>query len=184
MKIIKVIVLLLVLSVAAVAALAALMPDDYLYTSQRVIAAKPSVLFAQANDLKNFGTWSPWGDLDPNAKITFEGPATGKGAAMRWDGNAKIGKGSMAIADSVRNQSVVYTLVFEKPMAGTASSALSFEPQDALSTRVTWTMSGTSKFHEKMIAVVMDCEKMITAQFDRGLTRLAAKVEQHLPAKK
>ncbi len=184
MKIVKIVLALLIAAVGIVAALAARMPDQYMYTRERVIAAKPATLFAQINDLNNFNTWSPWARLDPNAKITFDGAPAGPGAAMHWDGNAKIGKGSMTIEDAVRNKSVTYDLVFEKPMAGTSVSQITLEPMDARNTKVTWSMSGTSKFHEKMIAVVMNCEKMMGEQFDAGLVNLAAKVERHMPVKK
>jgi uncharacterized protein YndB with AHSA1/START domain len=184
MKIVKIILAVLILAIAGVAVLAARMPDEYLYSRDRVIAASPATLFAQANDLNNFNTWSPWANLDPNAKVTFDGAPAGPGASMHWDGNAKMGKGSMTIVESTPRKAVKYELVFVKPMSGTATSQLTFEPAGKGETKVTWTMGGHSRFFEKMINVVMNCEKMMGKQFDQGLINLAAKVERPAPKAK
>ena len=78
-------------------------PDDYRLTRQTVIAAPAAAVFAQVNDLKNWDDWSPWAKLDPNAKVTFSGPQSGPGATFKWDGNDKVGAGTMTITESKPN---------------------------------------------------------------------------------
>lgn len=168
---------LLLLAVVGVCAYAATLPDDYRYTRSMTMRAYPDAIFVQVNNLQNWNKWSPWAKLDPNAKITFEGPVEGNGAIMRWAGDMKIGEGSMTVTSNQPNKMVRYQLDFVKPMKGTAQSEITFEPAPENETLVTWSMYGTSKFHEKVISVVMNCEKMIGAQFEEGLTNLKAIVE-------
>ena len=177
----KLILLLIVVAAAYVGYTASRKPDQYVYQRTRVITATPTTLFAQINDLHNFNTWSPWAKLDPNARLTFEGPSTGPGATMYWEGNAKMGKGSMAITAVQPDQSVTYNLVFEKPMTGTATSQITLNAIPDSGTRVTWSMTGPSNFFQKVISVVFNCQRMIEDQYDSGLTNLAAKVEHPTP---
>ena len=64
------------------------------------IAAPADAVFAQVNDLHKWDAWSPWAKLDPAAKIAFDGPDAGQGAAMSWSGNDKVGEGKMTIVES------------------------------------------------------------------------------------
>ena len=63
-------------------------------------------MFAQVNDLQKWDDWSPWAKLDPNAKVTFSGPQSGDGASFKWDGNDKVGAGTMTITESKPNERV------------------------------------------------------------------------------
>ena len=94
-------------------------PDDYRLTRQTVIAAPAAAVFAQVNDLKNWDDWSPWAKLDPNAKVTFSGPQSGPGATFKWDGNDKVGAGTMTITESKPNQRIATRTDFTRPFAGT-----------------------------------------------------------------
>jgi hypothetical protein len=46
---------------------------------------------------------------------------------------------------------------------------------------VTWSMSGTNNFIAKAIGLFMSMDKMIGAQFDKGLARLGSVVEAAAP---
>ena len=63
----------------------ALQPGQYRVSRSATIPAAPAVVFEHVNDLHKWETWSPWAKMDPNAKTTFEGPATGVGAVMAWE---------------------------------------------------------------------------------------------------
>ena len=79
---------------------AAMQPTDFRITRTGTITAPASAVFAHVNDLHQWDAWSPWAKLDPNATNSFEGPASGVGAMMRWAGNNKVGQGSMTIMES------------------------------------------------------------------------------------
>ena len=104
MRFLKRLVIGLVLLVAAFATVVALQPADYRLTRQTVIAAPAAAVFPYVNDLRQWDDWSPWAKLDPNAKISFEGPAAGSGAMFHWSGNDKIGAGTMTITESKPNE--------------------------------------------------------------------------------
>lgn len=177
MQLLKLILLILIIAVAGVCAYASTLPDDYRYSRSIVVNTPAAKIFPQVNNLQNWNVWSPWAQLDPNAKVTYEGPIEGNGAIMRWAGNMKIGEGSMTITSNRPDKSVQYQLDFIKPMKGTSKSEITFEEVNGRSTTVTWSMFGTSTFPEKVISVIMNCEKMMNEQFDKGLLNLKYLVE-------
>jgi len=50
-------------------------------------------------------TWNPFLEADPEIKITYTGPESGKGARYEWTGNSKVGQGSIEIQSMWRRQS-------------------------------------------------------------------------------
>jgi hypothetical protein len=166
--------------IAAFLIVVALQPSGYAIARTKTMAAAPTVVFAQVNDLHKWETWSPWAKLDPAAKSSFEGPQEGTGAVMRWAGNDKVGEGSMTIIESKPAELVRIRLDFLKPMAGTSESQLTFA-KEGDGTTVTWTMTGKNDFVGKAICLFMNMDRMLGSQFDQGLTNLKGVVEA--PAK-
>src|SRR5580765_9028098 len=72
-------------------------PNEFRISRSSKMSAPPSDVFAQVNDYHNWDAWSPWAKLDPNAKVTFEGPTSGTGATFSWSGNDKVGVGRQTI---------------------------------------------------------------------------------------
>ncbi len=167
----------LVLIIAAIMVYASTKPDDFKVSRSTTINAPASDIYAEVSNLKAWDSWSPWAKLDPNAKTTFEGPETGVGAKMSWDGNMEVGKGSLTITES-NQQRVAYDLVFEKPMAGTNISAFTLQ-EHGVQTQVTWSMEGKQSFPAKVMSIFMNCEKMVGEQFDKGLSNLKSVVENN-----
>jgi len=79
----KRIALLVVAVVAAFCVYVALQPSAYRVERSAIVVATPEQTFAEVNDFHNWEAWSPWAKLDPAAKATFEGPASGQGAVLR-----------------------------------------------------------------------------------------------------
>ena len=148
-----------------------LQPDDYRLTRQTVIAAPAAAVFAQVNDLQKWENWSPWAKLDPNAKVTFSGPQSGAGASFRWDGNDKVGAGTMTITESKPNLRVATRTDFVKPFEGTSNSDFVFSEAGG-QTNVIWTMTGKQSFVGKAICLFMSMEQMLGPDFERGLAQL------------
>jgi len=82
---------------------------------QITIAAPAAAIFPRVNDLRQWDDWSPWAKLDPNAKISFEGPLAGPGAMFHWSGNDKVGAGTMTITESKPNERIATRTDFMKP---------------------------------------------------------------------
>lgn len=161
----------LTLVVAGFCGAAAVQPDDFRITRSATIAAPAEVLFAQVNDLQKWDSWSPWAKLDPNAKHSFEGPAAGVGAIMRWAGNNEVGEGNMTITQSEASSFIQFRLEFLKPMEAVNTSEFTFKPEGDRTT-VTWSMYGKNNFIGKAVSLLMNCDKMVGGQFEQGLANL------------
>lgn len=151
-------------------------PDEFSLSRSALMAAPPARVFEHVNDFHKWEEWSPWADLDPDSKVTFEGAESGQGAIFKWSGNHEVGEGSQEIIESKPGELVKIKLVFIKPFAGTSDTEFNFQ-QAGEGTRVTWTMSGKNDFIGKCISLIMDCETMLGPQFEKGLANLKAKVE-------
>ena len=63
--------------VAIFVVVVAMQPAEYRVERSTTIAAPTSSVFGQVNDFHKWDAWSPWAKLDPNAKMTCEGPESG-----------------------------------------------------------------------------------------------------------
>jgi uncharacterized protein YndB with AHSA1/START domain len=154
----------------------ALRPPMFRVTRSIIIAAPPEAVFPYVHELKRWEAWNPWGKLDPNMKLTYEGPASGVGAAYAWAGNNQVGEGRMAITESRPNELIRFNLQFFKPMAGVSTAEFTFEPQGNR-TEATWTMFGKNNFIARVFGLFINCDKMIGGQFEKGLAELKAIAE-------
>jgi hypothetical protein len=148
----------------------ALQPNEYRVERAAVVSGPPSVVFAQINDLHKFQGWSPWAKTDSNAKIIFEGPASGPGASFAWAG-PKTGEGRMTITDSRADEFVQAKLKFIKPFNSTSIVYFTLKPEGR-NTKVTWAMTGQNTFATKAFGLFVGMDKIVGGEFERGLTQL------------
>jgi hypothetical protein len=151
-------------------------PDNFRVSRSATIGAPPAVIFPFVNDLHKFQIWSPFAKIDPESKLTYSGPESGKGASFAWAGNAKAGEGSMTCTECEPNEQLGYRLDFLKPFKGTNQVEFTFKPNGD-QTVVSWTMSGTYNFVTKAMSVFMDCDKMCGPLFEKGLADLKGLAE-------
>jgi carbon monoxide dehydrogenase subunit G len=151
-------------------------PDEFTVSRSAKISAPPDKVFSHVNDLHQWQAWSPWAKMDPNAKNSFEGAASGSGAAMSWDGNKKVGAGRMTIIESAPNSLIRIKLEFIRPFKATNTAEFAFKP-DGNQTVVTWSMSGKNNFFFKAFGLFMDSDKMIGKDFEKGLAAMKSVVE-------
>ena len=155
----------------------AMQPDEFRITRKGTVAAPAAVVFAQVNDLRKWEAWNPWGKLDPAMKNTYEGAAAGMGAKYSWAGNSKVGEGSMTITESRPHDLIRIKLEFLKPFAATSMAEFTFKPEGSQTT-VTWSMVGKNNFMAKAMHLVINMDKMIGGQFEKGLADLKSAVEK------
>ena len=170
------ILLVLVLVIAAFLIAAATRPDHFSVTRSTIIQAPPATVFALVNDFHQWEDWSPWAKVDPNAKNSFEGPASGVGAVFKWSGNNDVGEGGMTITESKPAELIKLDLVFKRPMEGTNLTVFTFKPEGT-GTNVSWTMSGDNNFVSKMIGLIINCDKMVGGMFEKGLASMKTLAE-------
>lgn len=174
-----IILILIAIAVIIFIVAAAMQPSDFRVTRTATISAPASAVFSQVNELQKWDAWSPWAKLDPEAKNSFEGPASGTGAIMRWAGNNKVGQGSMTIIESRPDEYIRFKLEFLKPFTATNTAEFTFNSENNQTT-VTWTMYGKSNFMSKAMGLIMNCDKMVGGQFEKGLAALKSVVEAAL----
>ncbi len=168
---IKKILIALALLLLILVCVIAVQPSAYRVERSATIVAPPSVVFAQVNDFHKWQAWSPWAKLDPAMKQTYEGSPTGTGAVYSWAGNKEVGEGRMTIVDSHPSDLVKIKLEFLKPFAATSETVFTFAPQGN-QTAVKWSMAGNNNFIAKAFNLVMNMDKMIGSDFEKGLAQM------------
>lgn len=162
--------------IALFVVIVAMQPSDFRVERTATIAAPQASLFEQVNDLRKWEAWSPWAKLDPDAKVSFEGPDSGQGAAMSWAGNEKVGKGKMWIVESRPNDAVKLKADWVEPYEGSSNSEFAFKGEGE-KTEVSWTMSSQHNFLEKAMCLIMNGKKMIGDDMEKGLAQMKASAE-------
>lgn len=160
-----------ILLVIAMLAFIATRPTDFRIQRSARIDAPPDVVFAIIDDLHKWGLWSPFDERDPNIKKTFEGAASGPGASYAWNGNSQVGEGRMTIVDSKPGELVTMKLDFTRPFKATNEVNFKLEPSGG-GTQLSWIMDGKHNFMSKAISLVMDMDKMVGKDFEKGLAKL------------
>ena len=151
-------------------------PADFKITRTANMSAMEDTIFEQVNDFHNWENWSPWAKMDPTMQQAYEGAPAGKGAIYTWLGNKKVGQGKMTIMDSKPGKSVLIKLEFLKPFKATNMAEFTFKPMGN-QTAVNWTMSGNKNFIFKAVCMFMDMDKVVGADFEKGLAAMKAHVE-------
>jgi uncharacterized protein YndB with AHSA1/START domain len=151
-------------------------PDNYTVVRSATIAAPPAEAFALVNDFHQWDKWSPWAKIDPNMKTTYSGPGSGKDAVYYWIGNNDVGEGRMTILDSTPNDRITIKLEFLKPFESNSITTFLFKPEGA-GTNVSWEMAGDSNFMTKAMTLFASMDKMVGADFEKGLAQMKASAE-------
>lgn len=141
-----------------------------------VVDAPRATVFTVLNGFRQFGKWSPWAEIDPDATTAFAGPAVGVGAKMSWSGNDEVGSGTQEIVESVPYERIALRLVFGD-FPGTFSARFELEDEGG-ATRVRWIFEGDygGSIVGRWFGVL--AERMIGPDYERGLARLKSLVEQ------
>lgn len=158
-------------------AMAAMRPSQFSLSRNLDMKASPAKIFAQLNDFKKWGAWSPWEKMDPNLQRNFSGAASGKGAKYAWVGNKKVGEGNMEIINSVASSNILLNLNFLKPFKASNVTEFKITPNGA-HTNLNWEMRGPLNLMMKVMHMFMDMDKMVGKDFEAGLANLKAIVEK------
>jgi len=163
--------------VAAVLIYATTKPDRFQIARSVAIKAPPEKIFPLIDNPRAFNSWNPFLRKDPATKVTYRGPASGKGAGHEWDGNRNVGRGSVEITDSQPPSRILMKLDMISPMEAHNRVEFSLQPQGD-STQVTWAMSGPSPYISKVMTTVLSMDRMVGGEFEKGLADLKALAEK------
>jgi hypothetical protein len=166
----------LVVAIAAVLVYAATKPDTFTLQRSTSIAAPPDKVYPLIADVKAFNTWNPWALKDPSAKMAYEGPPSGVGAAYSWD-SEQLGAGRMEITEASPPGRMQAKLEFKRPFEVTNRVEFTLQPQGA-NTQVTWAMSGPMPYLSKLMTTFVSMDRMVGSDFETGLANLKALAEK------
>lgn len=151
-------------------------PSAFRVERSATISAPAPVVFAQVNDFHQWEAWSPYVKRDPGMKKSFEGAPAGVGASYTWSGNHEVGEGRTTIIESRPSELIRITLEFVRPFAGTSTAEFTFRPEGER-TAVTWSLAGRNNFPAKAMGLIMNMDKMLGDDFEKGLAQMKAIAE-------
>ncbi len=170
MKFIKIFGLTILIIAALFILVSLFLPSTGSVKRSILINSTAPVIFNQINTLKNWENWSPWHKLDPDMKLTYEGPPSGKEALYRWESShPKVGNGTLQITESIPFDLIVTSMDFMESGVATGSYKLE-KYSDGI--KVTWAIEtdlGMNPF-TKYLGLMMDA--MVGAEFEKGLNSL------------
>jgi hypothetical protein len=167
----------IVAGIGAVAIVGTTKSDEFQVRRSVSINAGPDKIFPLINNMHSMNTWNPFAEADPNIKITYSGPDSGKGARYDWSGNSNVGEGGIEITDVAAPSRVTLMLDMRKPLAAHNTVVFTLEPKGN-GTDVTWAMTGERPYIGKVMDVLFNMDRMVGGKFEQGLAKLKAIVEK------
>jgi len=153
-------------------------PKDFKMQRSVDINAPRALVYKNISDYTRWTKWSPWAGIDSNCKYDYYGTQGQVGAGYKWKGNSKVGEGDMHTTDMTENISLTSQLTFIKPWASVAIAGFKLEDGPNGTTSVTWTFSQAYSFSQRPMMLLVNMEKMLSPDYERGLANLKAVSEK------
>lgn len=167
------IIITVVVVVVTLGVIGNLIKTDVHVERSKPINASVEELQKQIADFREFDTWSPWKDIDPNATAEFKGPQGEVGAELHWSGNDEVGTGYQKVT-SISSERIDIDLVFTAPWESKAKVYYTFVPKGE-EVSVTWAYDGDMPV---LMSLFMDMDEMIGSKYEKGLNTLDEKMNQ------
>lgn len=152
------------------------LPSNVSVSREALINVPPDQVFGHINDLKKWGTWSPWAKRDPNMQQAFSGAEQGVGQKVVWTSEQDdVGNGSQVITESVPGKLVKTELDFGD--MGQAKAAFNLEGFDG-GTRITWGFESDMGGNPLMRWMGLMMDGWIGADYEAGLAALKEVAEK------
>jgi len=176
MKILKNILTALLLLLIILALVGFILPQKQQVERSLEISASADKIYPYLANPKLFQKWSPWSKMDPNLKVQFTGPESGKGAGMTWQSKeSNVGSGSWVISEAIENQSLNVNMDFGDQ--GAATSFFTLQPS-AGKTNVTWGFETDAGMNPIMRWFGLLMDKMVGGEYAKGLQTLKDLLEK------
>ncbi|MDH6236352.1 SRPBCC family protein [Cryobacterium sp. CG_9.6] len=140
-----------------------------------VIRASADSIQPHVSDFNQWVAWSPWEGMDPDLTRTYSGVPGTVGATYKWDGNRKAGAGTMT-ATAIAPTSVDVDLAFTRPFKSTSAVHFDLTERNGQTT-IVWTMLSPKTLTSRAFGLLMNMEKMIGSDLEKGLASLKKVVE-------
>lgn len=150
-------------------------PASFRIQRSATIAAPAATVFAHLEDFHRWAAWNPFEKGDTQMKLTYDG-AGGVGSSYHYV-SPNAGEGRMTFTELRPAERVGVRAEFIKPFAATNDIEFTLKP-GANGVTVTWAMSGNNSFMGKAFSLMMNMDRMIGGQFEKGLADLKALSER------
>jgi len=152
------------------------MPSNYVVERSTMIDAAPSTVFKKVVDLREWDSWSPWAEMDPNMDTTHTGEAGAAGSGYAWKGNRQVGEGNMTIREVEEPERVSIDLQFIKPFKSESVIDWLVRPAGDGS-QVIWRMTGQHNVMSRVMGIFKSMDSMVGPDFEKGLSKLKSEME-------
>jgi uncharacterized protein YndB with AHSA1/START domain len=169
MNLVKAVLALVVL----LAGVGLLLPGQQQVERSVEIRASPAAVWPWLAQPKRWSAWSPWLAKDPQMQLQFEGPDSGAGAGWIWASKTQ-GHGRMHFVQAAPPSSLVYAMRFDD-MGLQANGAFTLSSVGDL-TRVVWRLDAQLGLNPLARWFGLGLDRLVGADFEDGLRRLAQQV--------
>lgn len=145
-------------------------PKTYQVERSAVISASPQTVWPFISSIKKTYEWSPFAEGDTTMVIEYFGEDGQVGSGSKW--SSKMGKGEQTLTTVEPQKSTTVHLKFHMPWGVYESDAYMNLATETEGTNVTWGMKGENDFIGRIFGSVMNMEKNVGPQFEKGLTNL------------
>lgn len=140
-----------------------------------VIEASPQAVFDVVRDFDQFNAWSPWFDLDPDARYEQSGTRGNVGSQFAWySDKPEVGNGTQTITRLEAPSLIAMDLTFEGQSP--AMSEFQIRPEGN-GTRVTWTLDTEFGANPFMHYFSLLLDRFVGPAYEKGLSQLKIYVE-------
>lgn len=175
MKVLKVLGILLLVVVVIWLIASLILPKEMNVKVEETIEAPISVVWDQVSTFEKADKWSPWYDVDPNMKVTFDGESGAVGSSMSWSGNKDVGSGTMTMTASDMENHVIENNV--KHDFGEGNSKMELTEEDG-KTKVVMSYIEKQGIPWNVMGALFGAEKMMTEMFKKELGLLKGIAEE------
>ena len=135
-------------------------------------------VFAYLADYNNMSNWSPWAEMDPNAKSIITGIPGSVGHKHRWESeNKDVGVGEQQIVGLDINNRIDTQLKFEAPMEMTSSAYFNTKANGETTT-LTWGYETDYGFVDSIFMRFFDLDALLGKNYEDGLAKLKSVLEK------
>jgi Polyketide cyclase / dehydrase and lipid transport len=143
---------------------------DYHIERSWEVKAPKSIIHDQLVNFNNFHKWSPWSDLDPKMTFSVSQPDGKVGTVYAWQGNDKVGNGSMTTTAIAENR-IDMAVKFKTPWETNMPAFYKIE-ELGQNFKVSWASDMHIPFPFNAFAMFTDVDKAIGNDYEKGLVRL------------
>ena len=149
------------------------LPDRQRIERSRVIGATPEQIWPLLAEPRQWARWSPWHLRDPQMRLGYSGPVSGKGAQWSWVSDT-LGRGRMHFDDAQAPDRLGYAVTFDHPaLSGRGEFRLVVV---AGGTQVMWSLESTAPTSVLLRWPALVANARLGRDVEEALARLAESV--------